>query len=738
MKGEGAPRAPIVAAWMLPLLLAVTVAGVGFWADSVARSVVESRVRDQLRLALDANARAVDLWMESQEAMVRLVAENPRVQALAGALVAASHKPGVTDDALRAGPEQGEFRHLVVSVGLSRGRGGGSLEGVVGVMLADTAGRILAALDPARVGIRHEAFADEAILRVLGGEALVLHPHRATQRPGVGEGSGAPRVEMSVAAPVRDARGEVFAVLAVRLRPEAEFTRMLGSSRFGETGETYAFDRRGVALSDSRFPEQLRSLGLIPKDPGEGAILNLYLRDPGGDLTRGFNPGTPPSSWPLGRVVAGAVARQPGVDTRGYRDYRGVNVVGAWTWLDRHALGLVTKLDRAEAYATLTILRRAFGSLLALLALCAVGFAAYTRLASRLGRDLRQARRLGHYTLEEKVGEGGMGTVYRARHALLRRSTAIKLIHAGKASPRMLARFEREVQLTSQLTHPNTIAVFDYGRSEDGTFYYAMEYLDGVALDRLVAGEGALETPRVLHILRQLCGSLAEAHALGLIHRDVKPANVMLCVRGLVYDFVKVLDFGLAKEAGGQSGEGNLTNVGEITGTPLYMAPEMIRTPEEAGPASDVYAVGALAYYLLTGTQAFSGSSVVEILGKHLHEPPEPPSKRRGRGLDRGLELLVLRCLEKDPSRRPADARELLAELEKLGTDERPWTQAEARGWWETRAASYRRSTPGGAPTGGPELEIELLDRISTSRARALPEEGTMTRLKQRPPASGE
>src|SRR6185295_10437343 len=161
----------------------------------------------------------------------------------------------------------------------------------------------------------------------------------------------------------------------------------------------------------------------------------------------------------------------------------------------------------------------------------------------------------------------------------------IKLIRAGKASPQMLARFEREVQLTSQLTHPNTIAVFDYGRSENGTFYYAMEYLDGVALDRLVAGEGALETPRALHILRQLCGSLAEAHALGLIHRDIKPGNVMLCVRGLVHDFVKVLDFGLAKETG-TSGDGNLTNAGELTGTPLYMAPEMIRTPEQAGPAS--------------------------------------------------------------------------------------------------------------------------------------------------------
>ena len=729
MKRERAQGAPLsAAAWVLPALLAVTVAGVGFWADSVARSVVEGRVRDQLRLALEANSRAVELWMEAQEATARLVAENPRVLALAAELVAASGQQGMTDDALRARPEQVEFRRLVISLALSHGQGGG-LEGVVGAALTDTAGRRLAALESDLVGVRHEAFGDEAILRVLAGEALVLLPVKVQGKAAAGGAVRASRAEMSVAAPVRDARGDVFAVLAFRLRPEAEFTRMLDSSRFGESGETYAFDERGVALSESRFPDQLRSLGLIPSEAGEGAILNLHLRDPGGDLTRGFRPGSPPSSWPLSRALTEGLAGRPGMDTRGYRDYRGVTVAGAWTAPERHGLGLIAKIDRAEAYSTLALLRRAFGSLLGLLALSALGLAAYTRVASRLGRDLNKARKLGHYTLEEKVGEGGMGAVYRARHALLRRRTAIKLIRAGKASPQMLARFEREVQLTSQLTHPNTIAVFDYGRSGEGTFYYAMEFLDGITLDRLVDGEGPLDSRRVLHLLRQLCGSLAEAHALGLIHRDIKPANVMLCVRGLIYDFVKVLDFGLAKEAAGVSGDGGVTNVGELTGTPLYMAPEMIRTPEEAGPASDVYAVGALAYYLITGTQVFSGKSVVEILGRHLNEAPPPLSERVGRPVDERWERLVARCLEKERARRPADARELLAELDKLGSGERPWTQAEARAWWETRAESYRRTTTGAAPTGAPEFEIELLDRLSGTGGAVSMEAGTLTRV---------
>jgi tRNA A-37 threonylcarbamoyl transferase component Bud32 len=710
-------------AWAVPLLLAAATAGGGYWADAVVRSVSEDRVIEQLRLGLEANERSLELWMAAQESTVRLVAENPSVVALASALVAAGAEPGATPDKLRARPDQLEFRRQVVSGALARGHGGASLEGVVGGALTDMEGRILAALDAARVGMRHEAFGDQAILRVLAGEALVLHPHRTAG------GSDDARVEMSVAAPVSDDRG-VFGALIFRLRPEVEFTRMLNSTRFGASGESYAFDRNGLALSDSRFPEQVRALGLIPEDRAEGTILNLSLRDPGGDLTQGFRPPTPKSEWPLSRMVVGALEGRAGLDTKGYRDYRGVKVVGAWTWLDRHDLGLVTKVDHAEAYATLGLLRRAFGLLIALLASAALGLLAYTRLAGRLGRDLRRAQKLGHYTLEHKIGQGGMGAVYRARHALLRRPTAVKLIRADRVSTEMLARFEREVQVTSQLTHPNTIAVFDFGRAGDGTFYYAMEYLDGVTLDRLVAGEGALDARRALHLVRQLCGSLAEAHAQGLIHRDIKPANVMLCVRGLVYDFVKVLDFGLAKEAAG-GGDGSLTSAGELTGTPLYMAPEMIRAPESASPRSDVYAVGAVAYYLLSGSQVFPGKTVMEILERHLRDAPIAPSERSGRPIDPALDRLVLRCLEKDPARRPGDARDVLVELDRIGGADRPWTQAEARAWWESRGEAYRRTLAGGPPTGAPDLEIELLDRISGTGgtgASALLEDGTLTR----------
>jgi hypothetical protein len=305
-----------------------------------------------------------------------------------------------------------------------------------------------------------------------------------------------------------------------------------------------------------------------------------------------------------------------------------------------------------------------------------------------LRREIRKAQQLGQYTLEEKIGEGGMGTVYRARHAMLRRPTAVKLIRSDQASDSMLARFEREVQLTSSLSHPNTVAIYDFGHTPAGVFYYAMEYLPGLSLEALVKTDGPQPERRVVHVLRQVCGALAEAHAIGLIHRDIKPANIMLCERGGVYDVAKVLDFGLVKELDGGSDQ-QLTGIGTIAGTPLYLAPEAIQAPERVDARSDLYAVGAVAYFLVTGEQVFEGHSAVELMAHHLHTAPVRPSERAGREIDDGLERIILRCLAKDVDDRPADAGALVAELDSsLGVDVGVWTKEEAREWWETKAGA--------------------------------------------------
>ena len=318
-----------------------------------------------------------------------------------------------------------------------------------------------------------------------------------------------------------------------------------------------------------------------------------------------------------------------------------------------------------------------------------------------LRETVREASRLGQYTLEEKIGSGGMGEVYRARHALLRRPVAVKLLPVERAGASALRRFEREAQLTALLTHPSTVVIYDYGHTEDGVFYYVMEYLDGVDLERLVAEEGPQPPARVADVLRQVCGSLAEAHGLGLVHRDVKPANVLLNRRGGRADVVKVVDFGLVKdlESGGAT---SLTADDTLTGTPLYLAPETIRSGAATDTRSDLYSVGGLAYFLLTGTPVFEGRNVVEVCGHHLHTPPVPPSSRLGRPLPATLEELVLSCLEKEPSRRPQTARALLERLEHL-PDVGVWTQADACARWEERAARCDLPGPGPPEASSPD-----------------------------------
>jgi serine/threonine-protein kinase len=324
-----------------------------------------------------------------------------------------------------------------------------------------------------------------------------------------------------------------------------------------------------------------------------------------------------------------------------------------------------------------------------------------------LREAVREARRLGPYTLEEQIGIGGMGEVHRARHALLRRPVAVKLLPAALASGSSAERFEREAQLTALLTHPNTVAIYDFGRTEDGVFYYVMELLDGVDLEELVREEGAQPPARVVHILRQVCGSLAEAHELGLIHRDIKPANVILTRRWGRADVVKVVDFGLVKDLEADPATG-LTAENTLTGTPLYLAPEAIRSAQGVGTASDLYAVGALGYFLLCGGPVFDGESVVEVCGHHLHTPPTPPSERLGQPVPEALETVILGCLEKDPKDRPSSAAALLASLEDLpGVPD--WTPAEALARWEQRAA--RCELPGPVDKAAPETVSSRPDR---------------------------
>src|SRR5262245_10047837 len=280
-----------------------------------------------------------------------------------------------------------------------------------------------------------------------------------------------------------------------------------------------------------------------------------------------------------------------------------------------------------------------------------------------LHRQADEARKLGQYVLKEKLGEGGMGEVYLAQHVLLRRPCALKLIRPERAGDaKNLRRFEREVQATATLTHPNTVQVYDYGHTEDGTFYYVMEYLPGLTLEALVKQAGPLPPARAVHFLRQICGALEEAHGRGLIHRDIKPGNVMICERGGIRDVAKLLDFGLVLPPAGDADADKLTQDGTVAGTPAYLSPEQAGGQEAVEARSDIYSVGALAYFLLTGFPPFPVRTAMKTIAAHLYEVPEPLSRRRT-DVPADLEAVILRCLAKEPNARFPDAESLNAAL---------------------------------------------------------------------------
>jgi serine/threonine-protein kinase len=312
-----------------------------------------------------------------------------------------------------------------------------------------------------------------------------------------------------------------------------------------------------------------------------------------------------------------------------------------------------------------------------------------SHVVTRLGRQVAKERELGSYRLGEPLGSGGMGEVYRASHRMLARPAAIKLIHPQvlatrdrKSAGLAIARFRREAEAAAQLRSPHTVELYDFGETEDGTLYFVMELLEGMDLETLVRKEGPLPQKRVIHILRQVCESLEEAHVSGLVHRDIKPANIHVGRVGLRHDFVKVLDFGLVKSVLPTGGEDSLATAAGLTpGTPAYMAPELA-LGEPCDGRADLYALGCVAYYLLTGQLVFEAANGLQMVTKHIQETPVPPSQRTELDVSPELDRVVLACLAKRPDDRPSSAAELDRMLAEIEIE--PWSEEEATRWWRT------------------------------------------------------
>ncbi len=693
----GGPRTRAVVS--LSIALVVLLAGV--WARGAVLDAMDAQTRETLESRIGMEHALLDEWISGLETDVETVCNDPELRAVAEELARAGTDLNRSLDERRAAL-LAEERQDRVTRAIDHVLRRPDLEGYA---LVHRSGVLLAT--------RNERFVGEQLsgANAPTGDTRFSPPSNPEQwvgaRTRIPGGLEAVEAMAWFEAPVlvgepKEGGAAPTLVSLVVGSPAEEFRRVLRlrEREMSAGSETYVVDAQGFLRCRSRFADDyLAALAEREIEPiwlsgplPEGAakrVPNFAVVDPGRPVRELPRGGVLPSASRT-RIVDDVVRRaglsdadapNSGVRMEPYRDYRGELVVGAWAWMPDHGFGLVAEMSAEEAFAA-----RRYVDLILLLVLALLGvillFGFSTSFAVvRLRKRIESGAQLGPYTLGDRIGEGGLGEVYLARHSLLRRPTAIKLLKRDQVDAESVARFEREVQLASQLTNPHTVAIYDFGRTLEGTFYCAMEYLDGLTLSQVVRLSGDLDPARVVHVLRGACASLGEAHARGLVHRDVKPMNLMLCKHGGRHDFVKLLDFGLVKDISSEATTRELTKPTRISGTLLYLAPERLRDPSRVDGRTDLYSLGAVAFYLLTAKHHLSGGTDVDLLDRILREAPRRPSACTDQPIPTALDDLVLAMLSKDMDARPRDTDAVLAALDAIeGLD--PWTEERAAGWW--------------------------------------------------------
>jgi tRNA A-37 threonylcarbamoyl transferase component Bud32 len=617
---------------LLGLLLALL--GVGLWAyHGVGNSLREIRATG-LRTLLNTQVGTLEQWVAERRHEAEQLAASDDLGRQVQGLV------------LGRGGDPGRISRVVLDRAASIG--------ITAVLLVAPDGRILAASESERIGSRVSADFLAHMASALRGKSAFVRPYVGTASAGRTPGRA------WMAAPVRLSGNKVVAVLALGSPVEKGFASLFSAARLGQSGEALAFDAEGWLLSPSRKALELEQRGLAPRlvlPAGEQATL----------LAR--------------QAVAASAKGGDGLLLDPYESYLGREVIGAWRWLRDMDIGVAVEIEASEAYAPLVYLQVGFMVVLLLLfAVWLAGFLAPETLATLLRRGV-QGRQMGPYRLLRQIGEGAISNVYLAQHRMLKRPAAVKVLKQQATTEEWTARFQREVQLSSNLHHPNTIAIYDYGTGSAGEFWYAMEYLEGLSLSDLVERYGPVPPSRTAHILRQACASLWEAHSCGLVHRDIKPQNIMLCdIRG-ERDVVKVLDFGLVKQIDGEDTR-DLTAHMRILGTPLYMSPERIRNPADADGRADIYALGAVGFFLLTGKRLFDTETEHDLTYHVLHEIPRLASDCSPFAVPVELDALIGRCLEKDAARRPQTIAEMASALDSVLVHQ-PWRRDQIEAWWQ-------------------------------------------------------
>ena len=591
--------------------------GLGFWTYRAVENSLQELRAATMKSLLDAQVNALRVWVREEISDAERVAREPRVREAIAGLVALAARKDVTRAALCAGPVRAQVEEVLRP--LLRDVGDSTFN------VTSPAGRLLATRFPEYCGLQVTASQFLPLLApVFRGESRFIRPFTDAERVESPAKLRAGDAFGWIATPVHDANEQVIAALGIAEPANGVLSAILAAARPGNSGDVFAFDERGTLLTPSRFAanRQFSLPGMRP-EAREGIALEPYRGGGGGE------------------------------------------VVGAWRWLDDLGLGIAIEIEATEAYAPLRYLRTAFGVVFGAL-VAAVAAALYAGISVlRLRGELGGQRKVGAYRLERMIGEGGLANIYLAHHDLLKRPCAVKLLKPARASDEMIARFEREVQFASRLSHPNVVEIYDYGRSTDGLFYYAMEYLDGINLGELVAREGAIPVPRAIRILLQVCAGLGAAHAAGLVHRDIKPENVMISRRGDEPETVKVLDFGMVKKVDTVHSR-DLTRGLRILGTPMYMAPERLRNPSDVDARTDIYALGAVAFFMLSGKKIFDSSDDLELTSRILNEEPPRVSQAAAQPIPVELDILVQACLEKRREDRPQKIAALIEALDSI------------------------------------------------------------------------
>jgi tRNA A-37 threonylcarbamoyl transferase component Bud32 len=639
---------------LLPVLLYGTIA------NRIINQFRNGMRATSLTELVDAKAAAIRFWLAREQTIAQSWADSTKVRELVAELIEVANQASPDDlpEALRLAQQQAQLSEEMTVLA----------DRPVRYAVWDTRLITVADWSPERLGVGEGVTprGAERLTAVLQGKvnAFVIGPEDAITR----EYSEMPtKPILGILVPVRGENDRVIAAMLVyNFGAEEELGEFISltpdpTSKHATAG-IFVFDRSGLLLYDSPYDEQLRQLGLIPDHPESHSGKQLILRDPGIDLTKGKPATEPIAAQPQTKMVRMTVGQGAGFDVDGYRDVRGVLVAGAWRWLDDYQFGIGIEVDKRALEPAMWIVQFQYWVMLGLLlgSLCVIGFSIFT--IHRLRKQLRSDHRIGPYVLEKMVGEGGMGRVFKARHDFLKRPTAIKLLRPEVTDAQTTARFQREAQLAARLEHPNTVSVYDFGVSGAGICYLVMEWVDGLTLDGMVDRDGPFTIERTVPILRQIAMSLRESHSLGLIHRDLKPQNVMVTSRACESDVVKVLDFGLARDLFNKNVTLQ-TAEGMVAGTPRYMAPERWDPSQPTGPATDIYAFGCIAFYLLTGRHAIQGDTLQEICARTLSPRRVAPSSILGDTIPEWLDKLIVKCIDPDPAKRPTSFDEILEQL---------------------------------------------------------------------------